>query len=644
MKEYFNLNAATWSGTAFTTSSTGIVTAQQNYTELATTAFYLDEDISKYQIVEISNGLPTSSKNITRGVKHTTTASSLTGYFYKTTGTDSYINVEVNADYRTNFTFLCLSSTTAVGKQILMEARYGNQLRYQIYTEAGVLYMYFLDLFGESVTVTGPSVTADTLHAIGVSMSSSSICFGVDGVTTEVTTGIDTYNLQGKVNSVYVGGTPLSSTGLIGLIGKPQLLGFALTGASAFANWTVQPLYDETNSSFIVPLTTNSVIIADNPIATGLMVDETFSSDLGFQVSLDDGVTWKIPVSYAWTAVTGVEQASLAEINTHIKELTLSGTMKLKVFPNGTGLQKKTVTSIALLYINDTNPISLVTKNTVNFGETVNLLEHVYSSQSGTINTYVNNTTSFSLGSNDIVIDGDWADRNSLIGEGVITASATVYVNDGIDTVTNSVDIKTYTIEVEDIKFSGGTGQPKVSVYHTNVYPETLVIDSYSTTSGSTKVSLMSGSYKFVIQASDGELYTQYKTITGDTKLTLQGTGIEDIPRTMSVNSLSMTVGDTTLATGDNPTLSFLITDKSTGLAKNLTDYSVYFAMKPAYSSSTTVDKLCTVTGIGKATVQLTSSETTTAGRYIAEVSIEKTGETLTVIPHFYVDIIEGLR
>jgi hypothetical protein len=297
-----------------------------------------------------------------------------------------------------------------------------------------------------------------------------------------------------------------------------------------------------------------------------------------------------------------------------------------------------------LMYVNEINPISLVVKDTVNYGEYVDLIDHVYSSASSTLTTYINTVSSFPVTSDYVEVDGDWADVSTLIGGDILSDSATVYVTDGVDTVSTTVNVKMYTVEVEDLKFTGGPGQPSVTVLDAGVYPESLIIDSYSTVSGDTNVSLMGGSYKFVIQASDGELYTQYRTIAEDTKITLQGTGVESVIRPLSVNSLSMEISDTVMATGDTPTLTFDILDKNTGFSKDLTGYSIYFAMRLEYTSNVIVDKPCTITGTGKATVQLSTSDTALAGSYIAEVSIEKDGDVLTVIPHFIIDIIEGLH
>jgi hypothetical protein len=669
MKEIFDIDTATWSGTAFETSSSLIGLTKLNYDTDASATLYIDEGVSVYNVVDTTGNASTIFPvNINRGVRHSDTSSSQTGLFFEFTGSDSYVRVDAYSGIQKTSTFtvrslLLIAEST---EQVLMHS----PNRYTLSYNSGFLYFRFTNIYNDVVTVLGPALTEDSLHAVGVSLASSGVHFGIDGTTTTVTSDtegapIDTYIMNDTNTPTYFGGYQDSSLGLVGLMGKMQYLTYAVD----FSTWLVADLYSSTSPFFEIQLETPSTLTSDNAVAYALKVNDLLIDphNLGFQISYDGGTTWFVPLNDApWVAETGTLQASLENLNAFLGEYNGAVTdLRLKVFVNNNGTTTDAIESLALYYINDTKPFSLVPKTTVTFGTSTRFIDLFYSaahvtwSDSTTLSVYVNSTasTSIDLGTYvysgksltnlKTVIDGSWATRSDLIGTGSLSSSAVVLVTDGTTTITASTSVKACIVTIEDLTFTGGYGTPSVSVYNTTEVPNQVVIDSYSeTSSGPVEVSLVPGSYKFVVVASNGDDYVQYRTITGDTTITLQATGSEDTASLLNTNVLDLEISDTTFAVGDTPTLSFRIKIKDSGLYKDLTGYSVFFAMRQAYGSSLQANRQCTITSnaYGKCSVQLSTSDTDTAGRFVAEVSIEKDGEVLTVIPHIYIDIVEGLR
>ena len=669
MEETFDIDTATWSGTSFETSSSLINLRQINYSVDASAVLYIDENVSTYNVVDITGNAPTiATSAINRGLRHTDTSSALTGLFFGFTGSDSYIRVDSysNIQKTSTFTVRTLLLSTTDSNQTLVSS----PNRYTLSYNTGFLYFQFSDIYGDLVTVLGPAVSMDTLHAVGVAIDASGVHFGVDGVTLTLTddsggSPIDNYIIKDIVSPTYFGGTPDSSLGLIGLMGKMQYL----TYVTDFSTWLVGDLYASTSPFFEIQLSTPSTLTSDNAIAYALKVNDLLIDpyNLGFQISYDGGANWFVPLNATpWLAETGTLQASLDTLNIFLGEYKgVISDLRLKVFVNNNGTTADAIDSLSLYYVNDTNPLSIVPKSTVTFGLTTEFIDLFYSadhvtwSASTTLSVYINSTSSSSIDlgtyvySNksltklNTVIDGSWTTRDDLIGTGSLSSSAVILVSDGTNTVTASTSVKACIITIEDLTFTGGYNQPTVSVYNTTETPNRVVIDSYAESStGKLELSLVPGSYKFVVVASDGEDYVQYRTISGDTTITLQATGSEDTERLLNTNVLAIEIADTTFATGDTPTLSFRVKRKDDGLNKNLTGYEVFFAMKQAYGSVLKVDRQCTITSnlTGACSIQLTASDTDTAGRYLAEVSIEKDGEVLTVIPNICINIIDGLR
>jgi hypothetical protein len=245
-------------------------------------------------------------------------------------------------------------------------------------------------------------------------------------------------------------------------------------------------------------------------------------------------------------------------------------------------------------------------------------------------------------------IDGQWATGDILNGVGERSAQAALFAHNNSTTTSGLVEVVGCTVNIEDITLVGGFGKPTIDVWNTAVYPHPIVIDNYTAAeAGSVKLSLIPGDYKLKLTRENNDTYVRYMNITEDTTVTLQGVSEELNPlRRFSTNVLDLDIDDTTFASGDTPTLAVRVIDKITQLPKNLTGYTVYFAMKAAYNSVLMVDRECTITSDinGRAAILLTKEETALVGRYIAEISIEKEGEVLTVIPHFNLDIVQGLR
>jgi hypothetical protein len=669
MRELFNIDTATWSGDSFVTSSSLIGLKQITYEIPANTYLYLDEDISKYTVQDLSSSSPAiTDVHINRSVRHSDTASPVTGLFFGFTGSDSYIRVDSYSGIQKTkeFTIRSLIVIEGANKQVIAES----PGRFSFFYLAGALYLSFTNIYKETKTVLGPSISLDVLHAIGFALDASGVHFGVDGVTTTVTSEdgggvIDTFVLDNLVSPLYIGCTPLAIDGLVGFLGKVQYLSFV----NAFSTWLVSDLYPDTSPYFEVALTTPSVATSDNAIACAVKVNDSLTDphNLGFQISYNGGTDWYVPLNETpWTPETGTVQASLTTLNRFLGEYKgVITDLRLRVFVNNDGTSQDSISSIELFYVNDTNPMALIPKESVTFGTRSEFIDifyaptHVTWSGTSTLSAYVNSITSFSLDvsnyvysntslSNlEVLIDGQWADKNDLIGTGSLSSAAVIYVKDETNTVTASIDVNSCVVTIEDLAFTGAYGQPTVSVYSTDEWPHPVVIDSYAEDdTGPVEISLTPGNYKFYVVARDGENYVQYRSISENTTIVLQATGMENSKRIFNTNALAVDVNDTTFATGDTPTLYFQITEKEGGLAKDLTGYSVFFAMKTTYTSSLIVNRQCTITSNadGKATVQLTTSDTADAGRFIGEVSIEKDGEVLTVIPHILLDIIESLR
>lgn len=645
MIEPFDLDTAVWAGTDFTTASGSVVTTQTNYSDINSAIFALDEtfgDPAMTDLVSPYNVIPYA--NIDRSVLHTAVGTDLTGYFFGFTTTDSYINIPAYQDSRSEFTFKCILQTNSATTQTILEASYGTDIRYKIYLAGGSLYFYFKDMFGDDYTIQGPAVSNDVVHAIGVSMNQDSVVFGVDGVTLDTTGAVSFYGVEDGANLFYVGGTPESVECFDGIIARPTLLNYGLPqGASSFSTWLVAPLYED--AYFDAALTTPSVITADTPVTAAIMVDGALASEHKFQVSLDNGASWGIPVNSVW-AVAGVNYATLSEINASLALLDLSGSpvMLLRTLVATGGLIKKTISSLELIYTNASNPLSWKIPTSVTYGAPVRIVEHFYSTGVDYPIVHINSLTSNPVNAQAAPVDGTWVDPDTITGGGALSGEALIYIGDGVNTVNQTVSVAAHQVEIAETSFAGGVRSPSVSVFHTGVFPERILIEDYVTPSGATILSLMSGDYKFKIQAYDGEMYTQYHTITGDTTLRLQGTGAEASSRAVASNTLSMTIEDSVFASGDTPTMSFLIRDASTHLAKNLDEYTIYFSMRKVYEVGASITKTCTSLGGGKASVKLTTGDTADVGRYIAEVSLEKVGERLTVIPHFIIEIIPSIR
>lgn len=676
MKENFNLNSVTWSGSAFTTESNSVSLARVGFSIDASASLFIEEDLNKIPIQDLSGNSPVIfSKNITRGVRHSDSSSAVTGYFFGMEGVDSYLSVDYYPSIAktSDFSYRCLAQINGTGKQLLGESSVEGVERFSYYYDSGQLFLSFTDLFGNTNLVEGPSITTTSLNAIGFSMDSSGIHFGLNGTELIVTTNSDstsltTFSLEGLSSGLTIGGAPDSLDCLVGNIGKPNYL----TYATDFSDWLVEEMYTPGAPYFDAALATPTILNTDSAVAFGLQVNDSFTSTLGlgFHISYDQGNTWEIPrMTYPWSTYSSASfiatQATLGEMNQYLGEFQGSiSNMMLRTFVNNEGLEAINIPSLSIYYVNGTNPIELVTEDSFRYGSRQKIIQRFFSaphvSDSGTDNLalYIVTTSnqvltaSYSSVNTSIegistYIDGRWGDKSNVIGEGEKTFTSGILATNGAVNIARSVEVSSYVVTIEDLTFLGSPGQPTVSVYDTSEWPNPSVVDSYGlTVSGDVKVSLIPGSYKFVIQATNGKEYVRYETIGKDKTLSLQATGSSEPASRFTANTLDVEIDETTFATGDTPTLSFKIKSKDTGLATNLEDYSVYFAMKEIYTSVVAINRQCTITSAasGRAEIRLTSNDTDTAGRFLGEVSIEKDGEVQTVIPHIVLDIIGGIR
>lgn len=681
MKSALSLSAATLSSvTTLTTSDTaGIYLVQTGYTVGSGHRLYIDDNYKLGYATDLSgytNYLyPTG---IVGSYHETSSAAQCSGrviQFSGTTASPAYIRVDAynGVNKTSDFTLRCIANPHSIDKGDLFVRRSDTQIQYEWYTYNGKMWFTWRDFSNSQSTIEGPVISMHTPQAVAMSMNPSYIALAVDGTTTTYSTNAG--YVKASSNPIYIGGDPKAGGNYFqGNISKIQYQNFSYQDFSA---WTVVNKYS-TSSPYADIGIVETGDISDAGFQPYLIeVTETDDNDcdIGYLLSTNSSNVWSYPTEDGtWaTSSDGISNyVTLDRLNRALELLTVSYTnFRVRAFFNSRGLDGGGISSGNVYYVDDAEPTEIGHDGTVIYGEVDKIFSRFYDKKLATDSTRVVRVSiqapgeefyqpdfTYSWGDGlrgfreiGFPIDSKWVNPLDLVttSQGH-TLSVNIYAGDADYTASQALAVSGYELRIDVKDALANWETPEVSIFKEDgVRPRWNLIDGYSSTSdGPVYVSIIPGSYYMEINGDNGGVFKLTETISADSIVTLQETGATtpDIVGS-SVTQILATLDDTTFGTGDTPTLTFQIKDKTTRLSKNLDDYSVYFAMRKAYvTSSLAADRLCTVTNPsdGIAKVQLTSTDTGTAGRFIGELSIESSEETLTVFPRFQIEIVDDLH
>lgn len=681
MKSNLYLDIATLSSTDYlATDSSGIYLAKINYVLDSSHVLYLDDEHVFGYGTDLA-GFATGIQVVGALGNYRNTESGATGsgkvfYFSGESLDPDYVKIDSYSEINrsSNFTIKALVNSSVDSKSTIVVSRTGDKKNYELYLEDGVLHFDWLDSqLTYRYSSSSDEVTTNSQHAVAVSILPDEVWFGVDGNISSQST--DNGYIYTNKSPLYVGGDPVELDNFFnGTIGKFQILNTAVTDFSSFISdqlyYTGSPYADIT----IVDLDE----ISDpgfQPYMLELGRMNDHNCDFGLLLRTGSIEEWAYPtITGSWQISSDglSDYVSIDQMNEGLELLTDSYTrFWLRVFFLTDGLSGGGISSGIVHYVDNDEPISISSADSLIYNKDEKIFSKAYAKRLITDSSYSVSYTIepggdivhapvmseswqnglYGLRDSTVEIDSVWGDPRELVTtQANYSITKTVYLGDGVFTASQAIAVTGHTVTFTVYNELEQLDSPTVNINYVGETPYWNALDNYSTSSsGAIAVTLIPGTYEFSVTAENGTVFNLTSQITTDSDLVF---GVPtNVPRNSftgnRVTRISSDMEHNYFATGDTPTLTFQIYDPDTGLSKNLSGYTVLFSMTDAYSTLSVVSRRsCTVVSPanGKASLKLSSSDTSTPGTYIGEVSISSSDEKLTSFPRHRIDIITGLN
>jgi len=674
-KKAFDVNNSVTSSETISVSS-GAFLVQQEYTTTGFTRLYLNDNAIKgTDVTDISGyAIGMYSNSVTPGSKFPWNASDpVTGRCIEFNGTSSYIRVDTVEgiqDYK-DFTIKALVYPDSVASESTLFCSSRDAYSpYRLYIDSGYVKFQWKDLSGVTTTKTGHAISDNELSALYLSFGESEIVFKKSGQSDISFTGSNHY-LRHTNEPIYVGGDGDSKDNYFdGFLGKVQYEKVALGSTTSF---TVSSLYDVS-----VPYITSTASIDANYVPYRVDIskyNDSRNCSLAYLISTNSGSTWLTNTSSSWASTDGIsDYCDLGHINAILDQLTCGSSteLSLRVFLKSDGTDGGGILSSSISYIYD-NSVTSFDNPDVTFGTTENIFNSGYVSSSirpgdvpiifigdsisGPFTTY-SPSISFSgyddrnsmIRDLEVSFDGQFCSSDLIISTSADSVEKYLFLsigdNAGVpysDSGGSTVSIRGHYVTISSYANTGVYDSPTLSVFDISRVDPISIIDSYkSTSSGPIEVSLPSGSYKFELIQEDGGVFTISKTISSDDQFSINSLPPKrsSSQPLISINIIDVIVDQLSCVKGDTPTISLYIVDKKTRIPKDITDFNVFFRLKEAYGDTVIVDRQCSniQPSYGKCSVQLTSDDTNTNGKFIGELKLIKISgseEVITSLPRF---------